>query len=79
MAHGTVNLKVPQTTGAMWLECWLRPDGALVNRDDQLCCFDMELATLDLPSPAAGILRHLAQPGDQVRPGGVIGQIDSAE
>src|SRR5947208_86170 len=56
---------------------WLKPEGATVAKDEALCLLETDKANVDLPSPAAGVLRQTRKPGDTVNVGDSIGQIET--
>jgi 2-oxoglutarate dehydrogenase E2 component (dihydrolipoamide succinyltransferase) len=56
---------------------WLKREGEAVEVDEALVEIESEKATLDLPSPAAGVLREvLRATGERVRVGEVIGRLE---
>src|SRR3954471_13227210 len=52
---------------------WIKPDGDAVAKDEPLAELETDKANVDLPSPAAGVLRHGKKPNDSVKVGEVIG------
>ncbi len=57
---------------------WLKPDGSTVAKDEALCLLETDKANVDLPSPAAGILRQTRKAGETVAVGDPIGQIEAS-
>ena len=55
---------------------WLRPDGSYVAADETICELATDKAEVEVPACTAGILRHLARPGDRVDPGDEVARID---
>jgi 2-oxoglutarate dehydrogenase E2 component (dihydrolipoamide succinyltransferase) len=56
---------------------WHKQDGEAVKQDEPLCELETDKANVDLPSPAAGILKRLATEGQTVRVGQNIGTLDA--
>jgi len=56
---------------------WLKPDGATVAKDEALCLLETDKANVDLPSPAAGVLKQTRKAGETVNVGDAIGQIET--
>ncbi|MGH7109391.1 MAG: biotin/lipoyl-containing protein [Stellaceae bacterium] len=55
---------------------WLKQPGDLVARDEPLAELETDKATLELPSPAAGVLAEILAPeGAEVPIGAVLGRI----
>lgn len=52
---------------------WVRGDGEAVAEGESLVTIDIDKVTVDIPSPAAGILRHEASVGDEVVVGALLG------
>src|SRR5437763_14351182 len=57
---------------------WLKNDGDPVAADEPVAELETDKANVDLPSPAAGVLRPGKKPGDTVRVGETIARIDEA-
>src|SRR5437588_7059612 len=55
---------------------WLKNDGDPVAADEPVAELETDKANVDLPSPAAGVLRPGKKPGDTVRVGETIARID---
>lgn len=55
---------------------WFKKEGETVAQDEMLCELETDKVTIEVPSPAAGVLAKIsAQTGDVVSAGGVLGQI----
>lgn len=57
---------------------WLKGDGDYVDRDETLLELETDKITLELPSPAAGVLKRTAAEGDTVEVGAVVGSVDES-
>src|SRR5438067_7269751 len=57
---------------------WIRNDGDAVAKDEAIALLETDKANVDLPAPAAGVLRQLKKPGDTVGVGEAIAQIEPA-
>ncbi len=55
---------------------WLKPDGAMVKRDEEIAELETDKITMPIPAPASGVLHHNAAQGDTVTVGAVIATID---
>lgn len=56
---------------------WLRAEGQWVEKDENLVELETDKASMELPSPAAGLLvKILKADGEMTEPGDVIGHID---
>lgn len=59
---------------------WLKEPGDRVAADEPLLELETDKATLEIPAPAAGILSEiLAQEGEDVEVGGLLGRIEAAD
>lgn len=78
----TTKVEIPalgeSVTQAVIIE-WLKNDGDRVAIDEPLCELETDKANVELPAPAAGVLRRFKQAGDTVQVGETIAQIESAE
>jgi 2-oxoglutarate dehydrogenase E2 component (dihydrolipoamide succinyltransferase) len=54
---------------------WLVENGSWVDLDQEIVSIESEKATLEVTSPAEGILEIISQPGEAVNVGAVIGKI----
>src|SRR5690349_45281 len=57
---------------------WLKKDGEAVKKDEAIALLETDKANVDLPAPAAGVLRQTKKAGDTVAIGEAIAQIDAA-
>lgn len=74
----TVTLRIPKAAVSMQegiLVEWLAPDGATVSEGQKLYILELEKSTLDVESPAAGVLRHVGVQGETYKVGDVVGEI----
>ena len=55
---------------------WHKRDGDAVEADEALCELETDKANVDVPSPAAGVLKRLKAEGDTVQVGESIGTVD---
>jgi len=54
---------------------WIKKEGEPVKTDDPLCELETDKANVELPSPAAGVLKRIAKEGATVRIGESVAQI----
>lgn len=54
---------------------WLVPDGAAVTQGQLIYSVEAEKAVMDVESPATGILRVIAQPGEILTVGALLGEV----
>lgn len=77
-----VDVKIPQmgesVSEAILLE-WLKEDGEYVARDEPICVLETDKANVDLPAPAAGILRPLKALDETLEMGDIIARIEEGE
>src|SRR5437868_13506818 len=57
---------------------WLKNDSEPVAKDEAIALLETDKANVDLPAPAAGILRQTKKAGDTVGVGEAIAQIEPA-
>ena len=57
---------------------WTKPAGAFVKRDETVIELETDKITMEIPSPASGVLAHGAKEGDEVGVGAVVGSIDES-
>jgi len=57
---------------------WTKADGEWVERDETVLELETDKITMELPAPAAGILKHGAAEGDTVAVGASVGTIDDS-
>jgi 2-oxoglutarate dehydrogenase E2 component (dihydrolipoamide succinyltransferase) len=55
---------------------WHKSDGDLVKADEPLCELETDKANVDVPSPAAGVLKRIKRDGETVKIGEVIASVD---
>jgi 2-oxoglutarate dehydrogenase E2 component (dihydrolipoamide succinyltransferase) len=55
---------------------WLKNEGDSVKRDEGILELETDKVTMEIPAPAAGVLRQRAKPGETVNIGAVVGSID---
>ncbi|TVR87256.1 MAG: 2-oxoglutarate dehydrogenase complex dihydrolipoyllysine-residue succinyltransferase [Saprospirales bacterium] len=74
-----IEVKVPEVGESITevtLSQWLVEDGKYVERDELICEFESDKATLELPAEEAGVIKHIASEGDDLEIGAVIAEID---
>ena len=55
---------------------WFKKVGDVIKADEPLCELETDKVTIEVPAPAAGVLSEIvANAGDTVAPGGLLGQI----
>src|SRR6516162_1180788 len=57
---------------------WHKNDGERVAKDEPLCELETDKANVDVPSPAAGVLRRVKDEGATVHIGETIARIDES-
>lgn len=60
------------------LTSWLKPDGTYVERDEPVAEVDTDKITVEVPSPASGVIKHRSAEGDEIGIGSVIAEIDES-
>ena len=76
-----IEVKVPEvgeSISEVTLSQWLKADGEYIDRDDLICEFESDKATLELPAEQSGVLKHIASEGDDLEIGAVIAKIDTS-
>src|SRR6185436_19585395 len=76
-----VEMKVPvigESINEVTLSQWLKPDGSFVKRDEPICEFESDKATLEFPAEAEGKLIHVAKEGDDLTIGALVARIDTS-
>ncbi len=76
-----VEMKVPvigESISEVTLSQWLKADGAFINRDEAICEFESDKATLEFPAEASGKLIHVAKAGDDLSIGALVARIDTS-
>ncbi len=74
-------MKVPiigESINEVTLSQWLKNDGDYVQLDEPICEFESDKATLEFPAEAAGVLRQVAQQGDDLAIGALVAHIDTS-
>jgi 2-oxoglutarate dehydrogenase E2 component (dihydrolipoamide succinyltransferase) len=56
---------------------WLKKNGDIIKRDEAICEFESDKATLELPAEAAGKLIWVAKEGDDLKIGDLVAHIDT--
>ena len=75
-----IEIKVPsiaESITEVTLSQWLKADGEIVKRDEPICEFESDKATLELPAEVAGKLIHVATEGSDLKIGDVVAKIDT--
>src|SRR5688500_18939636 len=75
------NVQVPglgESVSEAVLVKWHRSDGERVNADEPLAELETDKANVDVPAPAAGVLKRLKKEGETVKIGDTIASIDPA-
>ena len=57
---------------------WLKPEGSYVQRDDEVLEVETDKVNQTILAPAAGVIKHMAQPGQKVLVGQTVGTIDES-
>jgi len=76
-----INVEVPslgESISEAVLVKWLKNEGDLVAAAEPLCELETDKANVDLPSPAAGVVRHAKEEGETVHVGEVVARIDES-
>ncbi len=75
-----VDIKVPspgESITEVQIARWIRKDGDVVEKDDELCEIDSDKATLTVNAEEAGQLQILAKEGDTIKVGEVVCKINT--
>ncbi len=75
-----IEMRVPtigESINEVTLSQWLKEDGSYVERDEPICEFESDKATLEFPAEAAGKLIHVAKEGDDLEIGALVARIDT--
>lgn len=76
-----VDLKVPspgESVTEVEIANWLKKDGEIVEKDEELCEIDSDKATLTINADQAGKLNIMVQAGQKVNVGDIVATIDTA-
>jgi len=76
MATEIVIPNVGESVTSGVISAWTVEDGAYVERDDTVLELETDKVTMEVPAPAAGIVKHGASEGDEVDVGASVGTID---
>ena len=74
-------LRIPKAAVSMQegtITEWLVPDGATVSEGQPIYVLELEKSSMDVESPAAGVLRHIGAAGTTYKVGDVVGEITGA-
>jgi 2-oxoglutarate dehydrogenase E2 component (dihydrolipoamide succinyltransferase) len=77
----SLELKIPvigESVTEVTLSSWIKKDGEYVNEGESVCEIESDKASMELPAPSSGILKILANAGDELKIGAKIGEIDTA-
>lgn len=78
MATEIVIPNVGESVTSGIISAWTVEDGAYVERDETVLELETDKVTMEVPAPAAGIVKHSASEGDEVDVGAVVGSIDES-
>ena len=56
---------------------WIKQDGEAVSVDDPVCELETDKANVEIPAPAAGVLRHKVKQGSSVKIGDTIAEVEA--
>ncbi len=70
---------VGESVTEVTIASWMKKNGEFVDMDEPICEIESDKASMELPSPQAGILNITATEGDTVDVGAVIGSIVPGE
>src|SRR5436190_5807577 len=77
-----IELKVPsvgESITEVEIGDWLKHEGDPIEKDENIVALESEKATVELPSPSAGVLTKITkQKGDKALVGETIGEIDTS-
>ena len=77
----SITLRIPKAAVSMregTLVAWLVADGAAVAEGEPIYTLELEKSTMDVESPAAGVIRQVGVAGTTYKVGEVIGEIGDA-
>lgn len=80
VGKGVVDMKVPtvgESISEVTLVRWVKPEGALVQRDEVICELESEKATFELNAEEAGKLIQVGKEGDVLKIGDIVARIDT--
>ncbi len=76
-----VEMRVPtigESITEVTLSQWLVEDGAYINRDEPICEFESDKATLEFPAEASGKITFVASEEDDLEIGALVATIDTS-
>jgi 2-oxoglutarate dehydrogenase E2 component (dihydrolipoamide succinyltransferase) len=75
-----IDVKIPgvgESITEVTLARWSKKDGEAVRDGEILCEIESDKATLEIPSPSAGVLKIIGKEGETYKIGFVVGSVDS--
>ena len=78
MATQIVIPEVGESITSGVIAAWSVADGEYVERDQTVLELETDKITMEVPAPAAGVIKHAAAEGDEVDVGSVVGEIDES-
>jgi len=78
MATDIVIPNVGESVTSGVIAAWSKAEGEWVDRDETVLELETDKITMEVPAPAAGVVRHAASEGDEVDVGAVVGSIDES-
>ncbi len=78
MAKSIVIPEVGESVTSGIIGAWLVKDGEWADRDQTVLELETDKVTMEVPAPAAGIVKHGAAEGDEVDVGAAVGEIDES-
>lgn len=78
MATKIVIPEVGESITSGVIAAWSVADGDYVERDQTVLELETDKITMEVPAPAAGVLKHSAAEGDEVNVGSSVGEIDES-
>ncbi len=78
MATKIVIPEVGESITSGVIAAWSVADGDYVERDQTVLELETDKITMEVPAPAAGVIKHAAKEGDEVDVGSTVGEIDES-
>ncbi|MEO1008165.1 MAG: 2-oxoglutarate dehydrogenase complex dihydrolipoyllysine-residue succinyltransferase [Planctomycetota bacterium] len=78
MATNIVIPEVGESITSGVIAAWTVADGDYVERDETVLELETDKITMEVPAPAAGVVKHGASEGDEVEVGATVGSIDES-
>jgi 2-oxoglutarate dehydrogenase E2 component (dihydrolipoamide succinyltransferase) len=78
MATDIVIPTVGESVNEGVIAAWTKGDGDWVERDETIIELETDKITMEIPAPAAGVLKHGAGEGDTVEVGATVGSVDES-